>query len=75
MRVTDDKIQAWIDGENIVDVELEGRKVGMRFEVEPTAPFGFCAYQSTAQIRNAKIRTLSAEEVAHTKENDATNEK
>ncbi len=58
LRVTDDRIEAWLDKHQIVDVETADRKIDVRFEVDASKPMGFCTYQSTAWIRNAKIRTL-----------------
>jgi Domain of Unknown Function (DUF1080) len=63
LRVTDKKIQAWLDGKEIVDVETTGRRIGIRYEVEPSRPFGFAAWQTTAALRNIRIRELSREEL------------
>lgn len=63
LRVTDELIEAWIDDENIVEADIIERKIGLRFEVEETAPIGFTTYQSTAQIRNAGIRKLTPREL------------
>lgn len=56
--VTDTKIDAWIDDAHVVDVTTEGRRIGLRFEVERSKPFGFATYQTTARIRKARIRNL-----------------
>ena len=58
VKVTKGKIEAWMDDAQIVDVDTEGRKIDVRFEVELTKPMGFCTYQSTAWIRKARMRTL-----------------
>jgi len=42
--VTDNHINAWIDDKQIVDVDTTDRKVGVRFEVERSKPFGFCVH-------------------------------
>lgn len=59
--VTDNHINAWIDDKQIVDVDTTDRKVGVRFEVERSKPFGFCTYATTGRIRNARIRPLMPE--------------
>lgn len=58
VRVTDGRIQAWLDKKDLVDVETKDRKIDVRFEVDLSRPLGFCTYQSTAWIRNARIRKL-----------------
>lgn len=58
VQVTDKKIEAWLDKASIVDVETADRKINVRFEVDASRPMGFCTYQSTAHIRNARIRLL-----------------
>lgn len=62
IRVTKDKIQAWIGDENVVDVELKGRKVSTRIECEECQPFGVCTWDTTGAVRNIKVRKLTAEE-------------
>lgn len=56
--VTDSRIDAWVDDVHVVDVETEGRRIGVRFEVERSKPFGFATFQTTGRIRNARIRDL-----------------
>lgn len=66
LRVTDDKIDVWVvtDGKeaHMVDVETKYYKFSIRYEVEGSKPLGFATYQTTAHIRNARIRTLNPEE-------------
>ena len=58
LRVIPDKIQAWIDDDKIVDVETKDRKISVRFEVEPSQPLGIASYQTTAALKNIKLRKL-----------------
>jgi 3-keto-disaccharide hydrolase len=58
LRVTPKKIEAWIDNDKIVDASIEGRKIGVRIEVEQSKPFGLASYQTTAAIRNLKVRKI-----------------
>ncbi len=59
LKVTDKKIEAWIDGKPIIEQDLEGKKIGIRYEVEPSKPFGFACWQTTAALRNIRIRSLA----------------
>jgi hypothetical protein len=56
--VTDKKIDAWVDKLHLVDVETEGRRIDVRFEMERSKPLGFATFQTTGRIRNARIRDL-----------------
>lgn len=59
IRVTDDRIQAWIDGEKMVDANIKGRRVSLRpGEIEESRPFGLATYQTTASIAEVKARTI-----------------
>jgi hypothetical protein len=51
-------IQAWIDGEKLVDVVTTDRKISVRSEVEQSIPFGIATYSTTGAIRNLKVRQL-----------------
>jgi 3-keto-disaccharide hydrolase len=62
VRVSGGKLRAWIDDEQYVDVELDGKKIDTRFEVDINKPLGLSCYQTTAAIRNFKIRTLEKDE-------------
>lgn len=59
VRVTPAKIEAWIDDEQLVDVEIAGRKVGMRLgEIESSQPLGIATFRTKAALRDIKIRKL-----------------
>lgn len=58
LRIIPDKIQAWIDDDKIVDVETKDRKISVRFEVEPSQPLGIASYQTTAALKNIRLRKL-----------------
>ena len=61
LRVTEAKVQAWLDGKSIVDVKIAGRKLSIRSEVELSRPFGISTWLTKAAIRNIEIRLLPAE--------------
>ena len=62
MRVLPTRLQAWVDEDQIVDARTKGRTIDVRLEVEPSKPFGLASFQSTAAIRDLKIRQLREEE-------------
>lgn len=54
-----EKIETWIDGEKVVDVDTTGRKLSLRpGPISGCTPFGFGTWQSTGEIRGAKWRKL-----------------
>ena len=63
LRVTKGRIQAWIDGEEIVNLVTQGHEFDTRFEVDPCKPFGICTYSTTGVIRNLKLRNLKPAEI------------
>jgi hypothetical protein len=59
LRVTPKKIEAWIDDEQWVNADIEGKKVGMRpGEIEASQPLGIATYQTASAIRNIVVRRL-----------------
>ena len=57
VKMTPAKIEAWLDDEQIVNVETEGKKIDMRpGEIEDSMPFGLATYRTKAAIRNIQIR-------------------
>ena len=56
--VTDDQISAWIDDKQIIDVDTTGQRISTRFEVDRSKPFGFATWQTTAKLRDVRIRSL-----------------
>lgn len=59
LRVTDERIQAWIDDELFIDVALEGREISLRWgEIELSAPFGIATYGTTGALRKLEYRLL-----------------
>ena len=58
LRVLEKKITAWIDDKEVVDADLTGKKIGIRSEVEPSVPLGFCSYRTRAALRNIVLREI-----------------
>lgn len=61
LRVTEAKVQAWLDGKSIVDVKIAGRKLSIRSEVEMSRPFGISTWLTKSAIRKIEVRRLPAE--------------
>jgi hypothetical protein len=58
VRVTDDRIAAWIDDQQVIDLTIQGRKVSVRPEVELSTPLGIAAWQSRAALRELEYCRL-----------------
>ena len=58
LRVTDQKIEAWLDNEQIVDQELADHSISIRIEVEASRPFGLASYDTRAALRNIRMHRL-----------------
>ena len=56
LRVLEKRITAWIDGKEILDADLTDKKVGIRSEVDPSKPLGFCSYSTKAALRNIVLK-------------------
>ena len=66
LRVTDKKIQAWIDDEQIVDQDIVDRKISIRMELDLSQPFGIACWQTKAALRHIRIRELSPQDLRDT---------
>jgi hypothetical protein len=60
LRVTEARIEAWIDKEKIVDVTTAGRRVSVRpGDIELSRPMGVAAWQTTAALRQPQWRSVT----------------
>ena len=59
LRITDRKIEAWIDQEKIIDQETGNRRLSIRSEVSPSQPFGIATWRTKAAIRDIQRRVLA----------------
>ena len=60
VRVTPANISAWIDDQQMVDQDIENRRVSTRAEVDLSQPLGVASYETRAALRNIRIRRLDA---------------
>jgi hypothetical protein len=61
LRVTESKIEAWIEQKKVVNLTTTGRKVSLRFgDIELSKPLGIASWDTGAALREIKIRTVTA---------------
>ena len=58
IRVTPDKIQAWLDDRQIVDQNIKSNRIGIRSEMELSRPLGIAAWRTKAALREIRLRRL-----------------
>ena len=58
LRVTENKIEAWLDGQKIVDADIRRKKLSIRPEVELSKPLGIASFQTTAALKGIRIRPV-----------------
>src|SRR5688572_30501203 len=58
IRVMKDRIQAWIDDKQLIDVDTSEKKVSIRFECDPCKPFGVCTWNTVGAIRDVQVREV-----------------
>ncbi len=59
LRVTDDRISAWIDDEQVIDAYIANREIDLRpGEIELSKPFGIASYSTSARLRRIEYRIL-----------------
>ena len=56
IQVAKGRIQAWIGDQQVANVEIGGRKIGLRYgEIKLSTPLGFASYNTTGAIRNIEL--------------------
>jgi hypothetical protein len=59
VRVADGKVECWLNDKQMVDVELEGKRIGTRIEVDPSKPIGICCYNTETGLKDIKLKRLA----------------
>lgn len=60
LRVTDNRIQAWIDNQPVIDVDYSNTGIDLRpGEIELSKPMGIAAYETVAKLRHIEYRTIA----------------
>ncbi|NBV44478.1 MAG: DUF1080 domain-containing protein [Planctomycetia bacterium] len=60
VRVTPQRIECFIDDEQVVNQDLEGHTISVRPEVIPSKPLGIATYATAAKIRGIRWREIPA---------------
>lgn len=60
LRVTPDKIEAWIDNEKMVDYAYQEGALSIRNDVNLSKPLGICSWKTVAELRNIRLEQLEA---------------
>jgi len=63
IRVSDTRIECWIDKEQVVDLPRKKHKFSIRPEVELSKPLGISTWQTTGAVRNLRLRHLTPAEI------------
>ena len=61
LQVGEDRLRAWIDDKQVVDLDLKDRQLSTRPEVSLSEPFGIACWETRAGIRKIELRELSPE--------------
>jgi hypothetical protein len=60
LRVTEQKIEAWIEQKKVVNLTTTGRKISLRFgDIEKCVPLGISSWMTGAALREIRLRRLS----------------
>jgi 3-keto-disaccharide hydrolase len=62
IRVSKQRIEAWIDDDKLVDLDTKDRKISTRIECEPCQPFGVATWKTVGAVRNLRVRKLTDED-------------
>jgi len=60
VRVTAGRIECTVDGETIVDQDVENRRIDVRAEVIPSQPLGIATYATTGEARRIRWRPIES---------------
>ncbi len=58
IRVTDEKIEVWIDKDQVVDQSRKDHTFGVRIECDPSRPLGIATYDTVGAVRNIRLKEL-----------------
>ena len=60
LRVTPENIEAWLDNDQIVNIDITDRDIDIRIEVELSQPLGIATWRTTGAVRNIRWRKIAA---------------
>lgn len=61
LRVTELKIEAWINEKKVIDLATAHHKISIRPEVELSRPFGIASWRTKAGLRDIKMRRVEGD--------------
>lgn len=61
VRVVPDRIVVWIDDKQVIDEGIEGKAIGVRWEMEDCRPLGFASYATHGAVKKIEYRELKPE--------------
>ena len=60
LRVTQGRIEGWIDEDKLIDVVTTDKRISLRpGDIELSKPFGLASFQTTAALREIKLRRVN----------------
>jgi len=63
LQVTPENISVWVDGNQVVDQDIKGRKISLRAgPIESYAPLAISTYTTSAAIQNIRLKAFSVAE-------------
>jgi hypothetical protein len=61
VRVTPGRIGVWIDDKQVIDEGIEGKAIGVRWEMESCRPLGFASYATHGAVKKIEYREIKAD--------------
>jgi len=58
VRVTEKKIETWIDDKQMVDLVITGKKIDTRIECDLSKPLGFATWETRGVLRKIQLKPL-----------------
>ncbi len=59
LRVTENKVEAWVADEKLVDFTIGKSRLSLRSEVESSVPFGITTYKTSGAVKNIRFKMIS----------------
>ena len=60
LKVSAEKIEAWIDNEQLIDYIYKDDELSIRLEVSLSKPLGICSWKTSSELRNIKLKELES---------------
>jgi hypothetical protein len=59
LRVTPDKLEAWLDGKKLIDQDIKDKKITLRNgEIMKSKPLGLATFRTSAAYRKIRLKSL-----------------